>query len=199
MSAQQLYQQLRQADPAHAIEAAALYLENVQLLDAANAVRIVTPEGRIIKRFEANGHWYTVHDAQSNIGLVRQTKAQQMAALVGLDLDLPGIVSELRGMADLINAAQGKPQHFELSVSIHKIMERLTHAGRNYTYSVAACTAFILRDGEPMHEYDDGLAEQKIADWNAAGIHIADFFFLALNFQQGLTEKLAHYAAKLKP
>jgi len=188
-----LYEKLRQADPEEARQAAMALLYEIEQRQPSEWMHIVDPNtGQIQRYFTANGTKYTVLTAQDRTSIFRTTEFRKMALLVGSEPTLSTLIERLTNLQRLINTttAASTPL-YELSIGIENIRQSLREAANDWTPSLRACTYFIVTEGEDLATYDPAHAEKKILDWNEAGIHPPDFFFLALNMEQELSASAA--------
>ena len=186
-------------NPIAARNAASDFLYQLDVRDQWQNKRLVDPDsGRVQRHFTANGNKYTIYEADAPLSLQRQTKLRQMVVLAGYDLTLSDLTRQLNEMRNKIDAfATEKKGIYDLAVMVQSMLQSITNAKRDYTFSVWACTTFILREGESLTEYDESLQQAKVDDWNKEGIHPADFFFLALRQESALNELSTQLLAKL--
>lgn len=187
------------SNPIAARNAASDFLHSLDVRDQWQQKRIVDHEtGAVQRHFVANGQKYTVYEADAPLSLARQTKLRQMVALAGYDMTLSDLTRQLSEMRKKIDEfAASKTGIYDLATQVQSMLQSITAAKRDYTFSIWACTTFILREGESLTEYDEGLQQAKIDDWNAEGIHPSDFFFLALKQESELNELSSKLLARL--
>jgi hypothetical protein len=193
-TAAELYAALAGAAPDTAFEAAWLYLTTGK--GPAGRLRLVDPEtGAHLLRFEANGTRYQVRTAEEGVGLLRFQRLQVLTAQMGMDADLNSQYAALSA----IEANFNKAQYVQAAHGIVDMKMAISRAQRPFPYAAEACAMFIVKEGEDDTELPSAAdIEAKVEDWNAAGLHEADFFFLALRYTQGWSSALHAFSLKLQ-
>jgi len=167
---------------------------------------IVDPEtGKWVSEFQANGQTYYIRGPKDGIGLRRYAMLKKMLSVVGFDASFPEqmqLLGEVR--QELEKVAQGQARFFtavEKVLNMQKAIEQTND--RNYDFSLYTASLFVVRKGEDLAAHTDELAEEKIKDWEAAGIHEEDFFFLVLLWGMESRKRLetsrAQLLARLNP
>ena len=146
------------------------------------SARLVDPaSGRWVSEFEAGGKKYYVRSPKEGISLYRYTKLKQMLSVVGFDATFAEQMSALTRMLDFANSLVTKePKLDKLFAEIENMRQSINNTSRNWDFSYYAATLFIVTADEDLATWDERLADEKIAAWNAAGYHEHDFFLLVM-------------------
>lgn len=136
--------------------------------------------GRHVSEFEANGQRYYVRSAEEGIGMVRYREFKsRILPVIGMNDTLGNIRAGVRTAIQAANTVGSKePKLDVLFKTLAGLDKEIEATGRKWEPVFYGATMFIVRPDEDINEWSEALADEKIADWKAAGIHEMDFFFL---------------------
>lgn len=139
-------------------------------------------KGELSRYFEANGNKYRILDPTTDgITIDRYTKFQQMSLVAGYNTTFAGFTKNIDRASEIVNnIVRGKNELTDLILHLAGMKRGIVDAMNNrFDLTFAFCTIFIVREKEDLTSYDEGLAEEKVADWNAEGYDVQDFFLLS--------------------
>lgn len=137
------------------------------------------------KEFEANGRKYTIMD---KISINRWIIYEKLQPRVTFGLGFEEMY------ANCIKAYQylNQQKFADAAVVMHNMangIKSATDEKRAHPVLLMA-SLFVVRDNEDLKVYDEKLALEKIEDWQAEGLNMADFFSLSLSSIRGFRETL---------
>jgi len=145
--------------------------------------RIVDPQtGKWKTPFTANGHKYHIISPAEGIGIERYSMLSQMLSVVGFNASYAEQMTLINKMIGAANSLVTKePKLDTLFEALSNMQKAITAADRDYHSSFYAATLVILREGEKTTDaWSEALANEKIEDWRAEGLHEHDFFLLVM-------------------
>jgi len=138
------------------------------------------------KSFMANGREYFKAESVSN---QRYLWLQELQVELGYGQTIEDFFAEQRKQYELVN----QQKFADAAVSLHNSMNGIRNiADRKPTVAMRIMALFWNYKGEAVGVMTNELMEEKVADWEAEGIDIRDFFREALSVVPGL---LSAYAA----
>lgn len=142
------------------------------------------------KEFVANGHKYIVMD---KISIARFKEYEKLVPQLTMGIGFSEMFTSLGKAFALLNSPAPKP--LDAGIIIHNLMEGIKGAGsENRAHPGLMMAALVInREGEDATKYDKNLMLEKIADWQAEGFDMLDFFELSLTSIQGFKETLVKY------
>ena len=148
-----------------------------------------TPEGGLQRTFEANGNTYKIRSADEGVSILRWSAYEKLALMLGYNATLQQIHDNQKKAVDMLNkillAAGGGCQYTPIDVIQHLQAQTESlkkFAVERYNKAMLLCTIFIVKDSEDLHQWNQAEAQEKIEDWIAEGLDVADFFLLARIF-----------------
>lgn len=157
----------------------------------AGLVRLVDEQtGKYPTSFYANGQLYHIRSVKEGLGFVRYKEMKQMLSVVGFNATYS---EQMQALERLIKAANSlvtkEPKLNDLFAEIENMRQAIKNTdSRKWDYSFYAASLFICRPDENMNEWSEALANEKIQDWHAEGLHEQDFFFLVILWGTQLSE-----------
>jgi hypothetical protein len=148
-----------------------------------------TQTGKYKTPFTANGVKYHIRSVREGLGFTRYKLLKQMLSVVGFNATF---AEQMQAFDRLVKAANSlvskEPKLDELFKEIENLRQAVNKTDRTWDYSFYAATLFIVREGEDLNDWNESMANEKIADWQAEGLHEHDFFFLVMFTASQLTE-----------
>lgn len=143
------------------------------------------------KNFTANGNNYRILDS---IPLSRHIQHQKMIPRVTYGVGFNQMFTALKKAYEHLN----NKKFADSAVVIHNVMSGIADVENENRHDPALliCTLFIVRDGEDIGVYDEGLSALKIKDWEIEGYEINGFFHLALISIEGFRETFLEYLSQ---
>lgn len=124
------------------------------------------------REFEANGHRYRVTE---NVGLWRFLLLEQF----GIEFTLTGGIPQIFQNALDTRNALNKVQWVDAALANERIVAGLGRVDEKQSYALQVCTLFINRENEDLRKWSQEAADDKISDWNDAGIDAGFFLIFA--------------------
>lgn len=124
------------------------------------------------KEFEANGTRYRVVE---NVGLWRFLLLEQF----GIEFTFTGGIPQIFKQAQATREAMQKVLWVDAALANEQILNGLARIDEKQSYALQVCSLFINRDGEDLRKWSQELADDKISDWNEAGIDAGFFLIFA--------------------
>lgn len=151
---------------------------------------IVDPNtGKWKTPFMANGKKYYIRSVREGLGLVRYKQMRMMLSVVGFNATYADQLQALNRMIKAANTLVTKePRLDNLFLEIENMKQAIQNADKEWDFSLYAATLFIVRDGEDINTWNENLANEKIADWHAEGLHEFDFFTLVMLYAMQLNQ-----------
>ena len=142
------------------------------------------------KSFMANGRKYIVMD---RISIVRFKQYEKLVPQLTMGITFNEMFASLKKAYGFLNSKDPKP--LDAGIILHNIMNSITASNDEKRFSPALMMAALIinREDEDPGKYDEQLMLDKIADWQAEGYDMLDFFELSLNAIQGFRETLIKY------
>lgn len=130
------------------------------------------------REFVANGRRY----------VVRETVAAWRFLLLeqfNTEFTLTGGIATI--FSDLVEqrAALDKIKFSDVAVINNRLLNGIAKLDEKLNYAFQVCTLFISTDGEDLRKWDQPLADQKIEDWNEAGLDAGFFLRFAVRSVPG--------------
>lgn len=148
-----------------------------------------TETGKYKTPFTANGVKYHIRSVREGLGFTRYKLLKQMLSVVGFNATFAEQVQSFDRLTKAANSLVTKePRMDELFREIENFKQAISKADRTWDYSFYAATLFIVREGEDLTEWNESMANEKIADWQKEGLHEHDFFFLVMFMASQLAE-----------
>lgn len=149
--------------------------------------------------FMANGVKYHIRTVGEGLGLVRYKQMRMMLSIVGFNATYAEQVQALQRMIKAANTLVTKePRLDNLFLEIENMKQAVQKADKEWDYSLYAATLFILREGEDVNTWNESMANEKIADWQAEGLHEFDFFTLVMLYAMRLNQWWEQLPAAIK-
>jgi hypothetical protein len=151
---------------------------------------IVNPEtGKWVTPFMANGKKYHIRSVKEGLGFVRYKQLKQMLSVVGFNATYAEQIQAFNRMIKAANSLVTKePKLDVLFAEIENMKQAIQRTDKHWDYSLYAATLFITREGEDMNTWSESEANEKIADWQAEGLHEFDFFTLVILYAMQLSQ-----------
>jgi hypothetical protein len=152
--------------------------------------RIVDPDsGKWKTPFMANGVKYHIRSVKEGLGFIRYKQMRQMLSVVGFNATYADQVQALQRMIKAANTLVTKePKLDQLFFEIENMKQAIQKADKEWDYSLYAATLFIIREGEDVGTWSESIANEKISDWQAEGLHEFDFFTLVMLYAMQLSQ-----------
>jgi len=152
--------------------------------------RIVNPDtGKWKTPFMANGKKYHIRSVREGLGFVRYKQLRQMLSIVGFNATYAEQIQALNRIIKAANSLVTKePKLDQLFAEIENMKQAIQKTDKDWDYSLYAATLFICREGEDVSTWSESDANEKIADWQAEGLHEFDFFTLVMLYAMQLTQ-----------
>lgn len=152
--------------------------------------RIVDPEtGKWKTPFMANGVKYHIRSVKEGLGFIRYKQMRQMLSVVGFNATYAEQIQALQRMIKAANTLVTKePKLDQLFLEIENMKQAVQKADKEWDYSLYAATLFILREGEDVNTWSEAIANEKLSDWQAEGLHEFDFFTLVMLYAMQLSQ-----------
>lgn len=139
--------------------------------------------GKLKRTFQANGNNYIIWDWRDGVPIDRWHVYQLHSIMVEYGANLGQISANIDKADKMMNdILRGSDAVSAVDVIYHlRGMNKglIGEAGSQYPMALKQCTIFILREDENIQSWDEGLANEKMADWAAEGFATFDFFHLA--------------------
>lgn len=152
--------------------------------------RLIDPEsGQWASQFTANGVKYYIRRPEEGIGMKRYRELRRMLSVVGFNATYSDQMASLARMVDAANSlVTAKPRLSDLFQEITNMQAAIKSEERNWDFSFYAATLFIVTANEDLNEWSQAVAEEKIKNWHAEGLHEYDFFLLVMSWGLQLSE-----------
>ena len=152
-----------------------------------------TAEGYLARSFRTTDHVYHIIPPADGIGFDRWSRMIKL--LIPLQFGMRDYDNIRQYWSTMMNDTVAMTDLSAMKVHVVKRVADFLDAAvaqgqQRYDDAAYICTLFIVRDGEDLTNWTHGLAEEKIADWDAHNFDFQDFFFAVA----GLSKKyLADY------
>lgn len=134
--------------------------------------------------FEANGNRYKIGE---DLSVFRHKVLERLQVIAAFGSDLPTLFGKATDAYNSINALKAA----DAAVHLNGLLEGTGRALREEEPALLLiCSLFISREGENLATWDEADARLKIADWEAEGYAMRDFFALALDLQRAYNNLL---------
>lgn len=142
------------------------------------------------REFMANGRKYIIME---KISIERFKQYEKLVPQLTMGITFNEMFASLRKAFGLLNNPTPKP--LDAGIIIHNLMSGISASNDEKRFSPALMMAALIinREDEDPGKYDEQLMLDKIADWQAEGYDMLDFFELSLNAIQGFRETLIKY------
>lgn len=141
--------------------------------------------------FTANGKKFVISD---KLSIRRWKEYEKLGPRLTYGVDFESMNKQHTKAWEALN----KQKFADASVIIHNLMNGIKDVNddKRVHPCLLMCALLINYEGENAAEYDEKLQHEKIKDWEAEGLSIADFFHFALNAIQGFRETYISYIQK---
>lgn len=144
--------------------------------------------------FVANGHRYTIRKPGEAFTIERWNAYEKLSILYRFKNTPESVKEALQECHKTLNSLVigANPQKTVLDVvyTLTSIIDAINERKSSASYYLQICTLFIVRDGENLAEWNEGMAEEKINDWQSEGLLMQDFFGLAVRSLNELASEL---------
>lgn len=143
-------------------------------------------------KFEANGNKYVIED---KLSIMRSIEASKLEFEL-FDLNTRTVKNELiSAYNDLNGSNKEKTVKFaDGAVKIHNLVNKIE---KNLSFKdvpvLRYCALYINKEGEDRRTIDDERIEQKINDWQEAGLEMSGFFLLVLSVLPGVKKDFSKF------
>ena len=139
--------------------------------------------------FHANGHKYIIY---KSLNIARYREYERLQVMAGFGAEYSTLFNGMKKAYSELNTMKAA----DASVTLFNLMEGTARKmNKSQNTMLLMCTLFINREGEDLTKWTEPEANEKIADWEAAGLDIQGFFRLYLrwarNFEGGLLSDLS--------
>lgn len=124
------------------------------------------------REFVANGTRYRV---TGNVGLFRFLLLEQF----GVEFTFTGGIPQIFEQVVATREAMQKVNWVDAALANEKILTGIARIDEKQNYALQVCSLFINREGEDLRKWSQELADDKIADWNEAGLDAGFFLIFA--------------------
>ncbi len=138
---------------------------------------------------EANGKKYKIH---KELTIARYKVMEQLEVEFYYGFTMKDMFDRLKAAYKDLNTNKLA----DSAVKVYQVMEGIAdRIDEREPVMLRLASLFLCVDGEDLSKWDDDLAKEKIADWEAEGYAINDFFTLVANLVPGF---IKHYQETLE-
>lgn len=128
--------------------------------------------------FEAGGKKYIVH---KSLNITRYREYERLQVIAGFGAEYTTLFNGMKKAYAELNTMKAA----DASVTLYNLMEGVTRKINKHNSPVLLmCSLFINTADEDLTKWSEPAANEKIADWEAAGFDMQGFFHLYLRWAQ---------------
>lgn len=131
-----------------------------------------------IKSFTANGRKYIIEE---DLPVSRYKVYLKYQLEAGFHMDFETLMTKLAELWELVNSMQ----FGDAAVLVHNMRMGITDINNAQVYAYKFCTLFMNRVDEDPRYYHHPTMMDKIADWEAEGIHSSFFIVFSARMTKG--------------
>lgn len=144
------------------------------------------------REFVANGTRYRV---TGNVGLFRFLLLEQF----GVEFTFTGGIPQIFKQAVATREAMQKVQWVDAALANEQILNGIARIDEKQNYALQVCSLFINREGEDLRKWSQELADDKISDWNDAGLDAGFFLIFAARSVPGFIAVYGEHSPQSLP